>query len=96
MDKAHPTAEGLPELCYSRLGEDDSCVILKRGVLGYWATDYPKGYTDAIIDQMNARLGVTPAQRLAMEIGSMVGWDVPGADPAAHVKRMVETGRMAG
>lgn len=81
----HRTASGLPELCYSRV-DDDRCVIVKRGVNGYFATDYPAGYSDEIIDQMNERLGVTKAQRLAMEIGSMVGWHVPGADPVAHTK----------
>ena len=29
-------------------------------------------------------LGVTQAQRLAMEIGSMRGWSAPGADPEAY------------
>lgn len=85
-------AHGLPERCYSQVNEQ--CIIIARGVSGYYATNYPDGYTDEIIDAMNARLGVNPAQRLAMEIGSMAGWHVPGADPAAHVARMVERGRM--
>ena len=40
-----------------------------------------------LADELNDNLGVTPAQRQAMEIGSMVGWDVPGADPAKHLER---------
>ena len=34
-----------------------------------------------LADELNEDLGVTPIQRQAMEIGSMAGWDVPGADP---------------
>ena len=34
-----------------------------------------------IADEQNRKLGVTPAQEEAMKIGSMCGWDVPGADP---------------
>jgi hypothetical protein len=87
------TAPGLPDLCYSRLGEDGRCIIIKRGETGYYPTDYPPGYSDDIIDTLNARLGVTRAQRLAMEIGSMAGWHVPGADPAAHAARFAALGR---
>jgi hypothetical protein len=90
------TAAGLPDLCYSRNGEDDQCVIIKRGVSGYYPTNYPYGYSDEIIDRLNANMGVNPAQRLAMEIGSMMGWHVPGADPARHVEHMVSLGRMEG
>ena len=35
----------------------------------------------------NERLGVDMWQRKAMEIGSMCGWDVPGADPANYQER---------
>jgi len=37
-----------------------------------------------LADYNNERLGVTQEQRLAMECGSMHGWDVPGADPKAY------------
>lgn len=33
-------------------------------------------------DAFNARHGITAAQVEAMMIGSVFGWDVPGADPA--------------
>lgn len=41
----------------------------------------------AFVAEMNRRAGVTPAQALAMEIGSMFGWEVPGADPDQHAGR---------
>ena len=34
--------------------------------------------------QLNEQLGVNMWQRQAMEVGSMCGWDVPGADPAKY------------
>lgn len=39
-----------------------------------------------LADYNNERLGVTQAQRLAMETGSMHGWDVPGADPTVYAQ----------
>ena len=37
-----------------------------------------------LADQLNEQLGVNMWQRQAMEVGSMHGWDVPGADPAKY------------
>ena len=36
--------------------------------------------------------GVTQEQRLAMECGSMHGWDVPGADPKAYEQNGMKMG----
>jgi hypothetical protein len=67
----------IPAICYSRLLEDDSPIMIKRGETGYW----PAPGID--VDAENERLGVTPNQREAMTMGSMFGWGVPGAIPAA-------------
>ena len=46
----------------------------------------------ALQRRQNETLGVTPAQKLAMEFGSMCGFDVPGADPDNHVERLATLG----
>lgn len=78
-------AEGLPEMCFSLLPGSGQLICIKRGESGYypsdWSTDNARE-NRRIADEQNARLGVSPAQEEAMKIGSMSGWDVPGADPA--------------
>lgn len=75
--------------------------LVKRGVRGHYPLSMPgelahiKAKGDykklhdagrAFVDEMNKRAGVTPAQALAMQIGSMFGWEVPGANPDMHSK----------
>ena len=80
-------AEGLPELCFSVLPGSGDLVCIKRGESGYypsgWSTGDP-GRNRELADYNNERLGVSQAQRMAMENGSMFGWDAPGADPKAY------------
>ncbi len=79
----------LPETCYGTLPSDGSLILLKRGERGYWPTE---GYTlgtvvttwDELADILNARRGVTKAQRAAMEAGSAFGFHTPAADPAKY------------
>jgi hypothetical protein len=66
----------LPVVCMSKLWTDGSPIIIKRGESGY----YP-AQPDSNPDDFNKFYGVTPAQVAAMEIGSMCGWEVPGANP---------------
>lgn len=73
----------LPEHCYSVHNVSGEVVLLKRGQTGYYPFDN-QGYVAELVPFYNARLGVTPAETVAMEIGSMVGFGVPGADPDAH------------
>lgn len=80
-------AEGLPELCYSVHESTGELIVIKRGECGYHQTDYStedKERNVELADYNNERLGITPIQRRAMEIGSICGWDVPGADPAKY------------
>ena len=81
-------AEGLPELCYSVHESTGELIVIKRGETGYHPCDYntpDKERNVELADFNNEKLGVTPSQRRAMEIGSLCGWDVPGADPARYL-----------
>lgn len=80
-------AEGLPELCFSTLPGTGDLICIKRGESGYYKSDWSTGSREKnqeLADYNNERLGVTAAQRQAMECGSMHGWNVPGADPKAY------------
>lgn len=77
-------AEGLPEMCFSLLPGSGQLICIKRGESGYYPSDWSTDDAHEnrrIADEQNARLGISPAQEEAMKIGSLCGWDVPGADP---------------
>ena len=80
-------AEGLPELCFSILKTTGQLICIKRGESGYYPSDWDTGDKERnveLADELNENLGVSPVQRQAMEIGSLAGWGVPGADPAQY------------
>ena len=100
MYKRQKLAEGLPELCFSVLPSTGELICIKRGENGYYPSDWStddSAQNRELADYNNERLGVTQAQRLAMECGSMHGWNVPGADPAfveEMQKKQEQTGGM--
>lgn len=73
-------ARGLPKLAFttaSSFGVTPAPVIaVRRGELGY----YPI-LTRCTAEALNETAGVTQAQADAMVVGSMCGWDAPGAFP---------------
>ena len=80
-------AAALPELCYSVHESTGELIVIKRGECGYHPTDYStddKERNVELADYLNEKLGVDMWQRQAMEVGSICGWDVPGADPAKY------------
>jgi hypothetical protein len=86
-----PTHPGLPDLCYVDVSsfyiEGVSVALLQRGVTGYRAVPLKdmKGATPvAYVDHMNTSIGVTAAQREAMFLGALIGWQIPGASPDAY------------
>ena len=87
----------LPETCFSVLPSSGQLIIIKKGESGYypsdWSTDDPARNRE-LADYNNHLLGITPAQREAMECGSMHGWDVPGADPKVYEQGGMKMGGM--
>ena len=74
----------LPEMCYSVLAGFDKLIRINAGEMGYYAINPSSKHivrVEELADKMNEKMGVTRAQRAAMETGSMFGWEVPGADP---------------
>ena len=79
-----PHLDKLPEMCFTLLPGTGQLICVKRGESGYYPSDWSTDDAHEnrlIADEQNRKLGVTPAQEEAMKIGSMCGWDVPGADP---------------
>jgi len=82
-------AEGLPELCFSIIRNTGALICIKRGESGYYPSDWDTGdpaQNRELADYNNQRLGVTDAQRKAMEAGSMHGWGCPAADPKNYTQ----------
>ena len=74
----------LPEFYFFVLPDTGELVTIKRNERGYYHSDWStndKVRNQEIADFQNRKLGITPAQRQAMECGSMFGWKVPAADP---------------
>lgn len=79
-----PLRSSLPEQCYGILPDTGELTIVKKGESGYYRTDISMGSKEenrALADEYNGKLGVSKAQAAAMLVGSMFGWQVPGADP---------------
>lgn len=81
-----PIAKKLPLKSYTYIPTQHTIGRIDRFESGYHETfgDYAGVDADTMqqmVDQLNKRDNVTPAQANAMEIGSMFGWNCPGADP---------------
>lgn len=89
-----PLRSSLPEQCYGVLPNTGEFIIVQKGESGYYRTDISMGSKEenrALADEYNGKLGVSKAQAAAMLVGSMFGWQVPGADP----KNYDENGKLA-
>lgn len=74
-------ARGLPTSAFIDNRSDKSTgaapvIAVRRGERGYYQI-----FTQQTAQELNAAHGVSEAQAQAMHIGSMRGWDLPGADP---------------
>lgn len=70
---------GLPRYCYAYLPTTKEEIRIDFAENGY--TPYRKQGNGRASNEMNRELGISPAQVEAMKVGSMFGWNVPGADP---------------
>jgi hypothetical protein len=84
-DQTEILGDDLPEMCVAVLQPENVLIGIKRRQRGYFQMydGTIKGPAARhVADRMNRALGVTPAQREAMFIGSMMGWECPAARPS--------------
>ena len=69
-------------MCVAVLKPGENLIGIKRGITGYFQMydGMVQGEAAKIVaDRINKALNVTPQQREAMLVGSMMGWACPGA-----------------
>lgn len=75
----------LPPRCVSVEPFTGQLINLRRGVHGYWGSDWSRSddpqFNRQSADLINQRMGVTKAQEAAMLAGSMFRWESKLADP---------------
>lgn len=79
-----PLRSSLPDNCLVYIESTNEIGLIKKGVEGYFKTDYTVADKDENIKNvtlLNNVRKITPAQLEAMKAGSMFGWAVPAADP---------------
>lgn len=77
-----PNAGGTMDAFKHRMTREYLANVLKRGVQGYWLFRVKATPEDATAYAARMNEGNCDAAQLeAMEVGSMFGFDVPGADP---------------
>lgn len=89
----------LPDMCYSVMKSTGKLVVLKRGEEGCFSTSYntPDPVKNKeLADYLNEKLRVTPAQVQAMSVGSMFGWNTPGADPRTYERKAALSQQISG
>ena len=84
-----PLRSSLPEQCYVFVQTENCVGIVKKGESEFYRTDIQgskPSETNALVNEMNEKLGLTKDQTEAMKAGSMFGWDTPAADPKCYDK----------
>jgi len=82
----------LPELCYSVSETTQEVIMIKRGEMGYYPVPLPwKDVTiteaESYANNQNEMRGIMSEERMAMEVGSIFGWDLLGADPQTYLDK---------
>ena len=79
-----------PANCFSH-DPANNCTITKLGKSCYELTHYPEGeYDDDIVNEINARRGITPQMRNAMECCSIAAQNNPDLDWEKHYQMCLE------
>ena len=73
---------GLPRYCYGFIPTSKDVIRIDIAESGY--TPVGRDGNMKHVQEMNRELGITRQQMEAMKVGSMFGWDVPGADPKSY------------
>ena len=73
---------GLPRYCYGFIPTSKEEIRIDIAESGY--TPVSKNGNMKHVLEMNRELGVTRPQMEAMKVGSLFGWNVPGADPKSY------------
>lgn len=84
-----PLRSSLPEQCYVFVQTENCVGIVKKGESGFYRTDIQGGKpseTNALVNEMNEKLGLSKGQAEAMKAGSMFGWHTPAANPESYDK----------
>lgn len=69
-----------PETCFVLLPTNNTVGIVKWGESGYYKTNYPEGYTEEIVDELNDKFGYSRTEIKAMQICSMA--NIPETEDA--------------
>ena len=72
----------LPDECFIWHSSKKQIALVKKGQCGFYNADAEGDEQD--VAELNRKLGVNAAQAKAMELGSMLGWSVPAANPVSH------------
>lgn len=77
---------GLPRCALVRQEDGQVCQICrgKTALYPLGGSAWPVPFTDADVEEINRRAGITPAQLAAMKAGVRYGWGDPRADPAGY------------
>lgn len=80
----------MSDLCYTFVTTEMVIGIIHKGETGYYKTDLAECNKiktaeegEALVRELNEKLGVSIKEQMAMKVGSMFGWNIPAADPNA-------------
>lgn len=79
VKQAYAKRNGLPALCFATLNGIEGVLLLRYGERRYLPLGQPPDGMTApqYADELNAEIGVTPEQQLAMLNGALFGWELP-------------------